>query len=244
MKSENKIICFALVSCLFFSCKHDKDQTTPVTLVQGINLNIGYKVDNFSFLIDTFLYITDVGYQYKITKLNYYLSQLSLIKSDSTTLLLKDYQYVDAVVPSTNQLTLKNIPAGDYIGLQFNIGLDSIHNISNALATTADNINMQWPDPMGGGYHFLKFEGDYIDSSGNYGFAMHVGTNTCLIPVKIFKHVVILTNKTTPVNMVMNINEWFRNPNLFDFDVDGNYIMGNAAAMNKIAENGVDVFNF
>ncbi|MBI2272049.1 MAG: hypothetical protein HYU69_17050 [Bacteroidetes bacterium] len=235
--------------CIFmvflFSCKKESQRpANPAPPSQGIDLSVSYKVDSDVFMTNHFMYKTQAGYDYSITRLVYYLSEISLIKADSSGYLLKDYQYMDALTFQTNQLTLTNIPAGNYIGLKFNIGLDSIHNISDTLAVTPENINMQWPQMMGGGYHFLKLEGYYKDSSGTYGYNMHLGTNNCLIHVKLYKPITISTDTKTPVSIVMNINEWFRDPHVFDFNVDGNYIMGNAVAMKKIAENGTDVFSF
>lgn len=42
----------------------------------------------------------------------------------------------------------------------------------------------------------------------------------------------------------MNLNEWFRNPFIYDFNIDGNYSMGSSAAMAKLKANGVDIFHF
>lgn len=235
---------------LFNACKKDKQpepslpDNPPPEVVQGINFSITYNIDGTGFSENNFNYYTLTGYNYNITTLNYYLSKICLIKADSSLLLLKEYQYVDALSAGTNQFLIKNIPAGNYIGLKFNIGLDSLQNISDTLPATTENINMQWPQLMGGGYHFLKLEGNYKDSTGTYGYAMHLGTNSCLVPVKTLKPITILTNTTTSIQLKMNINEWFKNPHTYDFNVDGNYIMGNAIIMKKIAENGVDVFNF
>ncbi|MBL7892261.1 MAG: hypothetical protein JNL63_06505 [Bacteroidia bacterium] len=237
------LVCACIILCI--SCKKEKQpDIAPTPDVQGIELSVSYKVDADIFMTNHFMYKTQAGYDYSITKMVYYLSQISLIKADSSLYLLKDYHYVDAVTSQTNQLTLKNIHAGNYIGLKFNIGLDSLHNVSDTLPATAENINMKWPVMMGGGYHFLKLEGYYKDTSGSYGYNIHLGTNSCLTPVKLYKSITISTNTKTPVSIVMNINEWFRNPHVFDFNVDGSYIMGNAAAMKKIAENGIDVFSF
>jgi uncharacterized protein YwgA len=41
----------------------------------------------------------------------------------------------------------------------------------------------------------------------------------------------------------MNINEWYANPAVYDFEVDGNYSMGLSAAMLKLSKNGKDVFS-
>jgi hypothetical protein len=50
--------------------------------------------------------------------------------------------------------------------------------------------------------------------------------------------------QSTAVNftMTMNLNEWFRNPAIYDFNVDGSSSMGSMSAMMKLAMNGPDVF--
>ncbi len=230
---------------LFVSCTKDDHIVPPVVKPpQGIDLNISYHVDNAPFVTNSFIYSTQAGYSYNLTTLVYYISEVNLIKADSSNVLIKDYQYLDALSSATNQLSLKDIPVGNYIGLKFNIGLDAIHNKSFALPSTTENVNMQWPDMMGGGYHMMKLEGNYKDLSGTYGFAMHLGTDTCLVPVKLFKSISIIKDAKTAIHLKMNINEWFRNPNQFDFNIDGNYIMGNITNMMKISKNGVDVFSF
>ena len=234
----------SVMMLLFISCKKEKkEEPAPIAPVQGIDLSISYKVDNDIFMTDSFMYKTQAGYQYSITKLVYYLSQISLIKTDSSTVLLKDYQYVDAVLSETNQMILKNIPPGNYIGMKFNIGIDSLHNKSDTLPANVENINMQWPQFMGGGYHFIKMEGYFKDTTGTYGYAMHLGTDSCLVPIKLYKNFTVAGTGKTSLKIIMNINEWFCNPYRYDFNTDGNYIMGKPV-MKKIAANGVDVFSF
>ena len=101
---------------------------------------------------------------------------------------------------------------------------------------------MEWPVVMGGGYHFMMFEGHFIDSTGTPGFAMHLGTSASLCPVSI-QQTLSIGQADKEIRLSMNINEWFRNPAIYDFNVDGNYIMGNVQAMSKLAANGVDVFS-
>jgi hypothetical protein len=100
---------------------------------------------------------------------------------------------------------------------------------------------MEWPVLMGGGYHFMMLEGHFADSSGTPGFAMHLGTNASLCPVNI-TDTFSLTQDDFTLHINMNINEWFRTPYVYDFNVDGNYIMGNIQSMSKIAANGFDAF--
>jgi len=39
----------------------------------------------------------------------------------------------------------------------------------------------------------------------------------------------------------MNMNEWFKNPAVYDFNMDGNYSMSSMMAMEKLMMNGADV---
>jgi hypothetical protein len=114
-------------------------------------------------------------------------------------------------------------------------------NKTDALPANTENISMVWPDAMGGGYHFMKMEGYFKDGTTTPGYAMHLGTNACKFNCKVYSSINI-NNDTHNLNMEMNINEWYRNPQNFNFNTDGNYIMGNMPLMMKIVNNGFDVF--
>ncbi|TAH42001.1 MAG: hypothetical protein EYC69_06630 [Bacteroidetes bacterium] len=236
-----KYILVVLVFGLLFSCKKDSDDIVPVEGQNSLLIDLAYEVDGQALSFDTLLYTNDAGSQYGVSRMWYYLSKIYLIKSDSSTVFLKDYIFVDAKNSAANQLEISAVPVGDYIGMKFNIGLDSSQNITGALPVTTDNLNMEWPVQMGGGYHFMKYEGHASDSTGNYGFAMHLGLNPYLVKCAIWNPIVV-TAGTTNIRLVMNLNEWFRNPEIYDFNVDGNYSMGVMSAMIKLSQNGSDVF--
>jgi hypothetical protein len=224
------------------ACK--KGPTPPVDTAPVIDIAVNHAVDTDAFIPDSISYQHPAGYTYGINSLVYYLSDICLIREDSSNLRIKEHYYVDARIPLTNHFSLENLPAGTFIGLSFNIGLTPGLNKTNALPVISENINMQWPDLMGGGYHFIKLEGLYIDSSGTFGYAMHIGTDSCLTPIRLFKSIILQKNTLTSLGITMNINEWFRSPAIFDFEEDGNYIMGDMKSMKKFAGNGIDVFNF
>jgi hypothetical protein len=227
------------------SCnKIKEDEPLPDVPSPERSLNLSYTSDNGSFKLNEFIYTSQSGYAFSITRLSYYLSMIRLQKADCTFVLLKKYHYADASVKASNQIELPEIPEGNYIGITFYTGLDPEQNISNALPANTDNIEMQWPQPMGGGYHFLKLEGYYNDTSGTHGYALHLGRNICLRSVTLYKPFQVTHDKALRLELRMNVSEWFANPNTYDFNKDGNYIMGNDSAMNKVADNGMDVFNF
>ena len=50
-------------------------------------------------------------------------------------------------------------------------------------------------------------------------------------------------NADNHIDLNMNIDHWFCNPNLYDFNTYGSAIMQNQEAQNKLKENGNDVFS-
>ncbi len=222
-------------------------QCKPVEIMptQGsLNVSIQYNVDGNPLLSDSSIYQNAAGNRYSINRLEYFLSNFELLKNDGKRIKIKGVWYVDAFVSSKNTIKLDSIPVGNYDTLSFYIGLDSAQNQTNFLPNTQENQNMAWPTPMGGGYHFLKLEGYYTDINAvKSGYAMHLGKTKNAVRVKIpAQFLLTYTNETA--SLTMNINEWFRNPNPFNFDTDGQYIMSVDSAMAKIAANGVSVFKF
>lgn len=239
MKKSILFLVFGLLA--FSACKKDKEDTLPTTTQNSVTIQLSHAVDGLNFYYDSLLYTNAAGNHYEVTRLWYYLSRVCLIRADSSLLLLKEYQFVDGAVPSTHSMKINDVAEGTYIGISYQIGIDSVLNQTDSLPATTENQNMAWPDPMGGGYHFLKLEGRFQDSTAMPGFAMHIGTNAFLVHGKIYTPVTIGSGDKT-LNMQMNLNEWFRNPDIYDFNVDGNYSMSSMMAMDKLMRNGADVF--
>lgn len=238
---RNILLC-VIVTLFFCGCKKDNDNTTPVPVKPALKLSIEFKIGNDPLTFDSIRYYNLAGNNYSVRKLKFYLSQISLIKEDSTVIRIKDYLYIDSQTPQSLGILISSLSEGCYKGISFNIGLDSALNVENGLPATADNLAMEWPLVMGGGYHFMMLEGYFRDSTSTPGYAMHLGTNSCRIPVVLLNNFCLSTNSTVTKILTMDINEWYMNPAVFDFNIDGNYIMGNMAAMQKLSGNGVDVF--
>ena len=225
-----------LLSTTIFSCKKE-DKTGHV------HLNFTHKVDNAAIITDSIIYTNAAGYNYSITNLNYYISGVVLTNEDNSTLTFDGPFYVDLEDAATHRHELEDVPVAKYKSIRFYIGLDAAKNVSNSLPSTNANNNMAWPDPMGGGYHFMKLEGYYFNPSPTQsGFAMHLGKNANLVTCTINNLGLELDDHGAELNLVMNVNEWFTNPNTYDFQIDGTSIMTNDASLLKLAQNGVDVF--
>ena len=171
----------------------------------------------------------------------YFISNIVLKKSDGTTYKSKIVQYINSDNAKTNKLYLDSITPGTYTELSFIIGLSAEQNISNSLPNVPDNNNMYWPDQMGGGYHFMKFEGHFTDTTATPGFAIHLGKSPYAVKIKITKNL-SLKLRNQEQTLSMNLNEWFRNPSVFNLAGGNNYTMSNDSLMDVVSKNGVDVF--
>jgi hypothetical protein len=236
-----KILFSIVVIAFFFSCK--KEEVAMPEKTGDIDFTLSYEADGQTIITDSIKYPIEAGYLISVVTLNFYLSEIKLIRSDGSSVLVKDYHYASLKDSSTNSFSGNQVLQGAYTGISFNIGIDSVHNIQDGLPNTTDNNNMIWPVPMGGGYHFMKFEGYFSDSTGSFGYAMHIGKNENLITVQLDTTFTISNNIVT-LPLIMNLNEWFRNPYIYDFNVDGNYSMSSGPAMAKLKANGTDVFHF
>lgn len=240
---SSRIFLVALSLILAGACNKD-DTPPPAPPEQELTIMVGYNVDGAALVSSDIVYSNAAGNPFSVYTLNYFLSGFSLQKMDGSWKELDDIVYLDAFNAEKNIFILKGIPAGDYKAFKLIIGLEPEINESNSLPPTVDNINMSWPDMMGGGYHFLKLEGYFKDANAvTQGYAMHLGTNTFHSEATINQEYVISSGKDT-LKLNMNIAEWFKNPNTYDLNIQGNYSMGRDSSMRKLSENGSDVFVF
>lgn len=238
----NSLLYLLFAVGIFYGCRKvddiDDKQTAPS--VSTLTLNIQHKVDSLPFLPDTLMYQNAAGNQYRVTRLEYFISRV-VLTSPEGDITVDSIYYVNAKTGVGNQIVLRDIPRRHYSGMKFYIGLDSVHNISNSLPPTVENQAMAWPDPMGGGYHFMKMEGHFTDSAALPGFAIHLGRNPNLTEVVITR-LIHAEEANETLSLIMNLNEWFTNPYVYNLKTDGSYTMNNMAAMQKISTNGRDVF--
>lgn len=233
-----KMLVIVAILASFTSCK----KTKPLIVDADITFKVGYKVDAAPLTFNNIQFTNAAGNEYSVTRLDYFLSHFVFHNTDGSTYLKDAYQYLNAQRDTTNEFTLKNIPNGDYSGITFYLGLDENLNVTMGLPNEPDYNNMEWPVPMGGGYHFMKLEGHFKSGPDTYGYAMHIGLNYFLVSVHIdFPFTINELNRT--VNMHMNVNEWFENPNIYNFETDKVYSMGDTTAMLKLTQNGANTFS-
>ena len=142
----------------------------------------------------------------------------------------------------------------DTYSLIFRFGFSDENNITGAYEDlTTESFDV--PEMMGGGYHYMQFDGKYInnedvETSFNYHVIRaidNIGTDevstvdtSFLVNLGDFT----IENKTVTLEVQMDISEWFKDPNLWDLNEYDQSLMGNYDAQIMMKANGSSVFSF
>jgi len=226
------------LSITFSSCT-----TEPAS----ISLNFEHHIDGADLDLYAMDYENEFGNTYNVQLLRYIVSKIELIDDKGKSIELDDFHYVDIENSSTLSLgkSLK-IPVGDYRSIQFTFGLDEDMNVSNSHIAESVHGAMAWPDQMGGGYHYMRIEGAYIASDDTQHFYLtHTGSTAGVarhISYSLPINLKACEGQEHQISLRMNINEWYANPNTYNFEEYDAGIMGNPEAQQLIHDNGHNVF--
>lgn len=227
-----------LLFLFFTSC--DKQNIGPKEA--KLKLNVAHHFDDQSVELAPVQYINENGDTITVNDVKYFISGISFTTADGDVFRDLDIHYIDIKQPLSYQLIIDSIPPGFYKKMNFSLGIDEARNISNALPNTMNNVNMAWPDLMGGGYHFLKFEGQFLIDGQFYGYAFHLGKNKHRIDYELnlnknFKY------WNEELFLYHDLSEWFKSPVLYDFEIHEPYSMDNDSVMGVVKLNGSDAFS-
>ena len=207
-----------------------------------VSVRLEHRVDADELSFDQVLYTNAAGNRYSVSKLEYILTGITLESADGSFFELAGQHYRNAAAKGTGRMVNRSVPAATYSALRFTFGVTG--NTPGTLPNQAHFDNMAWPAAMGGGgYHYMKLEGMYEDEGDEGGFAVHTGpaggadfTFDVSLPL-----VLTVAQDAWEIQVVMNLGEWFANPNLYNFVGLGG-IMGNADLQGQLQANGATVF--
>ncbi|MBT7481260.1 MAG: hypothetical protein HN677_02580 [Flavobacteriales bacterium] len=240
---KNILLITSLIAFTFFSC--EKPIQTDLTI------NFTQTVDGAELTTNSMIYTNSAGEDYDVKTLKYLISDITLHDRNGGSLQLNEVHFIDIFDESTFNFTVEDIPNNNYDSISYTMGLDAIKNISNAYYEENWFGQMEWPDMNGGGYHYMILEGDFNDSLSGYG--THTGgtmggdysfNNTNNISLTVDDDL-----GDVSININMEINNWYQNPNELEFSTyvnpDGSAgIMMNMMMQMNIQMNGMtDVFS-
>lgn len=194
------------------------------------------------------VFTNDFGTELQITRLRYLVSRVELINANNERFPLTDYQLIDLGNPNTNVvLPPIEIPAGAY-RVAFVYGFNEEDNVSNQYSDL-NTVLWNWPEDLGGGYHFLQMDGNYNVNSDPLPFNYHNGTARQSEGNFVANHVVFdfpqLTAVGTDVEVeiAMDLSEWFKDPNQWNLNEWNTDLMGNFDAQRDMNANSGSVFS-
>ena len=236
------------VCLLLFGGCHKADETGTV------QLRIGYSVNDGPLVCDTVCYANEAGNRFMVNEIQWFLSRLELQDQAGDWIPFRDEDtiyYIDTDLPESHLLGSKPLPSGHYGALRFTFGLDETDNVTGRFKNPPES-NMFWPEPLGGGYHYMKLNGKWLNDEGilvPVNIHLGVGQNATLtefypnhFTVELPLDLDLRTGQQDEIRLTMVIDNWFRNPHRYDFATDGTAIMQNQAAQSKLRENGANVF--
>ena len=260
MKKTVWIIIGFWILLLWTACK-PTPAPAPDVPAGKLRIEFTHEVDGKSLVFDTIRYVNAAGNPYLVSNIQYFISDVCLHKSNGDSLLLdkwEDIHYVDTDLPNTWVYALKDdIPDGIYSSVSFTFGINAAKN-QTLMFVNPPESDMFWPVYLGGGYHYMKLNGKWKDPNGTirpFNFHMGIGQiydssgNITGFVQNYFKVVLpasgfqISKGQIANLELKMNVNEWFEDPHIFDFNQWGGDIMQKQAAMQIAKENGHNVFS-
>jgi hypothetical protein len=245
------VIIILFIMSMIPSCRKD-ERSAKITLA------FRHLVGADSLLKDNLKYINTAGNLYEVNELQYFVSEIILWNDGEGHPVADDnaIHYVDIDIPSTLYWSPSGeFPTGEYDSVTFIFGINEEKNKSGLFVNPPER-NMFWPDLMGGGYHYIKINGKWIDSQNtSMPFNLHMGIGMIMDSLgnnsfvqNYFKVSLPLescslnSDRSNQFEVSMNINSWFDTPEIWDWDVIGGQIMQNQQAMAMAARNGKDAF--
>lgn len=237
----------------------DKDNESTLKIV------FEHKAGSDELIFNDCRYTNAAGNPYEISEIMYFISDVKLYKGGVTTNLnhWDDIHYIDTKISTTLEWIIGNkIKEGEYDSITFVFGLSEQKNKS-FLFVNPPEVNMAWPEVLGGGYHYMMLNGfwkDLVDQRKPFNFHLGIGqiyegNSGQVSDITGFVQnyftvrpdgpkIRLNPGKTTTINLVMNVQSWFETPHVYDFNYWGGSIMQKQDAMHIACVNGRDVFSY
>lgn len=178
MKKIYFLLTVAIAAVSILSCSDDETVTGPLTL--EFDNVVG--TTNLQLNTDNTPYANSKSEAFKVTWLTYYVSNIKLKKSDGTYFIdpvksdgSAGYYLIDENDAESQEVTLENIPAGEYTEVTFTIGVDASQVDQGAQTGALDPAKgLFWS--WNSGYIFMAIEGvSPVSTEADNAFQYHVG---------------------------------------------------------------------
>jgi hypothetical protein len=146
--------------------------------------------------------------------------------------------------------TSEGVLPGEYSAVTFRFGFKRADNTDGAYPDL-NTANFNVPTPLGGGYHFMQFDGKYTNTTSlEAPFNYHVisaidptNVNDAVDTSYTLNIGSVTIGSNTNINIQMDVSEWFKNPNTWDLNEYDVNLMGNYDVQLLMNQNGSSVFD-
>lgn len=250
---KSRLITVFSICLLIFACGEDNDDVVLTTTPNSsVSFKLTHDFDDTSIDLTNYntLELTNAfGTKLKIERIRYLISKIELVNETGTKYLMKDYNLLDLSKEETYTFNSDvQIPNGNYT-LNLVWGFNEEDNIDGEY-TDLNSSSWNWPTMLGGGYHFLQFDGKYnTETATPSPFNFHNGTAKTstgefeqnFVTINLTNTVVINGNST--IELKMNIAELFKNPNTWDLNTLDTPLMPNYNAQKMMQANVANLFS-
>jgi hypothetical protein len=256
MKTLVNILPLLLLASLL-SCKKDKKndpepEPEPSPVYGSMKLHLENMVDTLDLVFGQ-EYVNAMGDTFKISKFNYYISNVVITKTDGSFFTESNsYHLVRHSSTSTSLINIANVPVGSYKSVSFMIGIDSTRNVSGTQSGDLDPVvatDMFWT--WNSGYIFVKLEGSSNQSgAADKKLTYHVGGGGTvnkaqrMVNLSFGTSIANVSETATPIiHISVDAMEMLKTPNTINFANDY-MLMTSGPSAKKYADNYADMFHF
>jgi len=243
MKKQHCLLILILI--LVTRCSEEKECCVQPQFTITLNFTHhwnGLKITPKDF--NELKFTNENGERLSIERLRYLISNISLING-------KNYHLIDVGENSGTSITIPELTDESY-ALSFKFGLSDEDN-TDGTYQDLNSVSFSVPGVLGGGYHFMQFDGKYIDNNNEAtGFNYHTIKAVDTTDPDNLKFedtsfevnlgTVVVAN-TTEIEIKMNLAEWFKNPNTWNLNELNTVLMPNFEAQKMMRANGDSVFS-
>ncbi|SFQ54078.1 MbnP family protein [Hymenobacter arizonensis] len=225
-----------------------------VSMDNGVSTTSTTNGTSFSPLVlNATTYKNANGDDFTVSTFKYYISNVRLLKADNSTYLVPDsYFLVDQSAPASQKLKLTAVPAGEYTGISFTVGVDSARIKAGGFTGVLNANNGMFWDMNGPEFINMKLEGRSPQSP-TTGLVFHIAGHkgaanntirTVALPFGASK-LLVRPNHLPEIRVQVDVAKLFTGPNTamlappflnpVDFSIVYNRMSGPAVA--KLADN-------
>lgn len=235
-----KTILLFFITIAFLSCKNE-EENGMVTLKFTHNWN-GTPVTNQDF--NNLKFTNANGEKVSIERFRYLISNINIFG-------IKNYFLVNLKDNSGTEITSTDLQKG-ILSLKFTFGFEDADN-RDGVYQNLNSVSFNVPEMLGGGYHFMQFDGKYKDidnQDANFNYHSIRAVDRSDTTNLIFQDTSfdvdlgdIKIKNNTIVEIKVNIAEWFTNPNIWNLNELNTVLMPNFKAQKMMSANGKSVFS-